>query len=166
MACNARQLMHLNQIKIRRMNCRCSYALIVVASFVALLSSSPVRGAEVPVAHVSACPGSFNGFLERFAADQGFRAQHTESPLTYLRPRGRKMETMRVVPAVKAHYPGASFPSDNEQATMQLERHISATASGTYTVTLSKDVGYDRTFVFRQTQGCWRLTEVRNAVPL
>lgn len=155
----------MNQIKMPCMKYRRPEALIVVALF-ALLFTSLARGAEVPVAHASACPSSFNGFLDRFAAEQGFRTQHTEYPLTYLRPRGRKMEAMRVVPAIKAHYPGASFPSDEEQVAMRLDRHITATASGTYTVTLSKDVGYDRTFVFRQALGCWRLTEVRNAVPL
>lgn len=156
----------MNQIKIRGMNFRRSHALIVVAFFAPLLFTSLARGAEAPVAHASACPSSFNGFLDRFAAEEGFRAAHTEYPLTYLRPRGRKMASMRVVPAIKAHYPGASFPSEGEQVAMQLERHVTATASGTYTVTLSKDIGYDRTFVFRQTVGCWRLTEVRNAVPL
>lgn len=148
------------------MNYRCRLALIVVASFAALLPASLACGAEAPVEHGNGCPASFNAFLDRFATDLGFRAQHTEYPLTYLRPRGRKMETMRVVPAIKAHYPGAGFPSDKEQATMQLDRHITATASGTYTVTLSKGAGYDRTFVFRQTLRCWQLIEVRNAVPL
>lgn len=98
--------------------------------------------------------------------DVSFRGQHTEYPLIYLRPRGAKMETMRVTPSVKAHFPGASFPSDKEQAAMLLDRHITATASGTYTVALRKDAGYDRTFVFRQTPGCWRLIQVRNAVSL
>lgn len=147
------------------MNCP-RRTLVAATSLTALLTALPARSSETPAERGGACPASFNGFLDRFAMDAGFRAQHTESPLTYLRPRGTRMETMRVTPTIKAHYPGASFPSDKEQAAMLLDRHITATASGTYTVVLRKDAGYDRTFVFRQTPGCWRLIQVRNAVSL
>lgn len=141
-------------------------ALISLMFVAALMPAMPGHCATTEVARGSVCPASFNAFLDRFAIDAGFRAQHTAYPLSYLRPRGNKIESMRVTVAGKSHYPGASFPSDKEQALMPLERHITATASGTYTVALRKDAGYDRTFVFRQTQDCWRLIQVRNAVPL
>lgn len=157
---------HLTEtVKIQRMNCP-RRTLIAVTSLSTLLTALPARSAETQAERGGACPASFNAFLDRFAMDAGFRTQHTEYPLIYLRPRGARMETMRVTPAIKAHYPGASFPSDKEQAAMPLDRHITATASGTYTVALRKDAAYDRTFVFRQTPGCWRLIQVRNAVSL
>lgn len=153
-------------VKIQRMNCCNRHALIIATFFAALLPALSAHSAETQAERVGACPANFNAFLDRFAIDAGFRAQHIEYPLTYLRPRRDKVQAMRVTPAVKSHYPGASFPSDKEQAAMPLDRHITATASGTYTVTLRKDARYDRTFVFRQTPGCWCLIQVRNAVPL
>jgi len=139
--------------------------LPVITFISALWPALPVCSAQA-ITERGACPARFNTFLDQFAKDGGFRDRHTDYPLIYQRPRQNKLETMRVGLASRVHYPGASFPSYEEQASMPLERRITATASGTYTVELTKEASYDRIFVFRQTHDCWRLVQVRNAVPL